>query len=909
MAGGIKGITIEIGGDTTKLGQAIGDVEKKSRSLQNELRQVEKLLKLDPTNVELLSQKQELLTQNVSETSKKLDLLKEAEKQVTEQFKRGEASEEQVRALQREIIKTENALNSMTSELNSTNTALKNVADGTDTAEKHTKEYAESVEKAKAELEDFKGKASDAFDTLKTGATVAGGAMVATAGYALKLSTDFDKASNTLINKTGASADEIDSLNQSMENVYANNFGESIEDVANAMATVRQNTKLTGDELEATTQYAILMRDTFEFEVNESTRTAKMLMDTYGISAKDAYNLIAQGAQNGLDKNGDLLDTINEYSAHFSGLGIGAEDMFNMLVNGAENGTFSVDKLGDTVKEFGIRVKDESKGTMEAFSQLGLDADDMSLKFAQGGETANEALKEVTTALFSMDDPLTQNQVGVALFGTMWEDLGADAVKSIMDVNGNISTTSDALDTINEKRYDDIGSALSGLGRTIETDVLVPLGEELKPVVEDVIDYVEENGPQIKDVLSGIVGKIGEFVGFIVNNGATILSVIGGIGGGLIAWNVASMITGVVNAIKAFKLANEGATVAQWAMNVAMNANPIGLIVALIAGLVTAFVLLWNNCEGFRNFWIKLWDIVVGAVKTAWNFIVELLSTVGTWINENVIQPVINFFKDMTKKVADFFSQLWEDIKSIWSGVSKWFNDKIITPVSDFFSNMWSNLTDGASKAWQKVKDAFSSVKTWFSDTFSSAWQKVKDVFANWGEFFSGLWDSIKNTFSKIGTNISNAISGTLKSGLNGIISSIEKIINGGINLINGAINLINEIPGVNIGKIKKLELPRLARGGIVDRPTIAQIGEDGREAIVPLEHNTEWIDNVARKINDRLGNNPTRDTSFLDKLDGIYERLGRLQVVMDSGTLVGEILDGIDTGLSNNQLLKKRGV
>ena len=382
----IRGITVEIGGDTTKLGKALESSEKKSRSLQTELYEIQKALKLDPTNVELLSQKQTVLTQNVGETKKKLDTLKEAEKQVIEQFKRGEVAEEQVRALQREIVKTEKSVDDMETELTETTKALNDLAKGTDNAEKHTKEYKESVEKAKKELSEFKDKAKDAFDTIGKGVGVLAGATTATAGYALNLTTEFDKAFNTLATRTGASTEEMDELSKSMESVYANNFGESIEDVAVSMSTVKNNTKLTGEELQSATEYAILMRDTFDFDVNESTRSAKMLMDQYGMSAKDAYNLIAQGAQNGLDKNGDLLDTVNEYSVHFNQLGIDAPSMFNMLVNGAGKGTFSVDKLGDAVKEFGIRVKDGSKTTDEAFTAIGLNTNEMAQKFAKGGE-------------------------------------------------------------------------------------------------------------------------------------------------------------------------------------------------------------------------------------------------------------------------------------------------------------------------------------------------------------------------------------------------------------------------------------------------------------------------------------------------------------------------------------------
>jgi phage-related minor tail protein len=857
MAGkAIRGITVEIGGNTTKLDKALAGSEKKSRSLQVELREVTKLLKFDPTNTELLAQKQEILKGAISETGEKLKILKEAQAQVVAQFERGEIGEDQYRAFQREIMQTENALGDMRKELKTTEDALKKLADGTDTAEKHTDEYKESVEKAKKELDEFKASAEDAFNTVKTGAGILGGAMIATGGYALKLSTDFDKAFNTLVTRTGASADEMDELNEAMERVYANNFGDSIQDVAESMATVRQNTKLSGDELQKATERALLLRDTFEFDVNESTRTAKMLMDQYGLSADEAYNLIAQGAQKGLDKNGDLLDTINEYSVHFNNLGLGAEDMFNMLVNGAENGTFSVDKLGDAVKEFGIRAKDGSDSTADAFAALGLNADETSQKFAKGGEDAKAALDDVTKALFAMDDPLAQNQVGVALFGTMWEDLGVEGVKALMGVEGEISKTSTALEDINNQKYDDIGSALQGLGRTIETDVVKPLGEELKPVVEEAIEYVKENGPQIKDLISEVVKSVGEFVGWIVDNGDLVISTIVAIGTGLLVWNVASMINSVVGAIKAYKLANEGATIAQALFNAVLNANPIMLIVTLIVALVAGIVTFIATNDEARAKFVEIWNKIKETAKS-------------------VLDAIVKFFKDA-----------WAAIKKAW--------DACVT----FFSGLWTG-----------IKNTFSSVGSWFKNTFSNAWTAIKNVFSGWGEFFSGLWTKIKNKFSDIGANIATAISGSVKAGINGVIGAVESIINKGIGLINGAITLANKLPGVSIGQLGKLSLPRLAKGGIVNRSTVAEIGEDGREAVLPLEKNTGWMKLLARELTSYMRpQSMISDGALLSRLDRIYDRLNRLQVVLDSGELVGGILDPIDEGLSDKYNKTERG-
>lgn len=986
--GAIRGITVEIGGDTTKLGKALEGTEKKSRSLQIELRQIEKLLKFDPGNVELLTQKQDVLKNSIKETTQKLDTLKEAEAQVIAQFERGEIAEEQLRAFQREIIRAEKSLDDMRSELSTTEKAIKDFSNGTDNAAKYTKEYKEAVEDAKKELSDFKETAGEAFSAIKTGVGVIGGAAIATGGYALNLSTEFDKAFNTLITRTGASTDEMDSLNKAMEKVYANNFGENIEDVAQSMATVKTNTKLSGDELQNATEKAILLRDTFEFEVNESTRSAKMLMDQYGLSAEDAYNLIAQGAQNGLDKNGDLLDTINEYAVHFNGLGIGAEDMFNMLVNGAEKGTFSVDKLGDAVKEFGIRAKDGSDGTAEAFEMLGLNAANTSKQFAKGGEDAREALNKVSAALFDMDDPLVQNQVGVALFGTMWEDLGVEGVKALMNVEGKISQTSDALDKINEQKYDDIGSAIEGLGRTLETDVIKPLGEELKPVVEEAISYVQANSPQIKEILSNIVSKVGEFVGFIVNNGATILSVITGIGAAFVTWKVATMISGLISVITSLIGVLKTGTTVMGALNAVMNLNPIVLIITLISGLVVAFITLWNTSEGFRNFWINLWDNIQAFFVKAWTsirsfctetipqifndvitwfqqlpekiwtWLLDTINRVITWgsdlktaaVNavEKTITNIVKFFQELPEKIGyalglvvgklvsfgvNAFDWVKTNIPKIISNIVTFFSqlpDKIwtwlvnvVTKIGTWGANMKTKATDAAknlvssvvsfmkqlpSKIWNAIVGAVSKITTWGSQMVSrarTAVKKVADSIVNGlksvpskmltagKNIVEGLWNGIKNSGSWLKNKISSFASGVVSGFKNALgIKSPSRVFRDQVG------KYIAE--GIGVGITNNADSPLNALEKLSDEMVDQDYNLNG--ATINRKLTTTFtrgeVDNV-------VGNN----SALLSKLDNIYDRLNRLQIVLDTGTLVGETIDKIDVGLATRQLLNARGV
>ena len=765
-SGAIRGITVEIGGDTTKLGKALEGAEKNSRSLQTELREIEKQLKFDPSNVELLSQKQTVLTKNIEETSNKLDTLKEAEKQVIAQFEKGEVAEEQVRALQREVIKTENVLKSMKTEADKTTKALKDIADGANTAEKDTNEYKESVEKATDELSEFKDKASETFDTLGKGAGILAGAVTATAGYAVNLSTEFDKAFNTLVTKTGASTEEMDSLNEAMENVYANNFGESIQDVAESMATVKTNTKLSGDELQSITERAILLRDTFDFEVNESTRSAKMLMDQYGISAEDAYNLIAQGAQNGLDKNGDLLDTINEYAVHFKQLGIDAPTMFNMLVNGAEGGTFSVDKLGDAVKEFGIRVKDGSDTTAQGFDAIGLDADEMAQKFSQGGDSAKDALSETVTALFNLEDPIAQNTAGVNLFGSMWEDLGVDGVKALMNLEGEVSTSKDALSTINDQKYDDIGSAIQGLGRTLQTDVIAPLGEELTPVVEDVIGIIQANGPQIKEVLSTVVSKIGEFVGFIVDNSDAILSTIAGIGAGLLVWNVASMIHGVVGAVKAYQKANEGATVVQGLFNAVLNANPLMLIVTAITAVVVAIVAFIATNDDARAKFLEIWN----KIKEVFGNVIDGIVNFFTVTIPNAINSAVTFFQGLPEKIRQAIANLVTIVSTIFNNVK----DTVMT----IAQNIFDNLPTGFQLVVHNVQTIIENLVTVFTNVFEIVKTVVQTAIDVVKAIFSGDFASIPGIVSDALEKIKGFFSNILDSAVTIVVNWIAMIIN-----------------------------------------------------------------------------------------------------------------------------------
>lgn len=317
------------------------------------------------------------------------------------------------------------------------------------------------------------------------------------------------------------------------------------------------------------------------------------------------------------------------------------------------------------------------------------------------------------------------------------------------------------------------------------------LGEKIEPIT---IKFNELKAQALTWLIDTGLPAVKDGFNWIKDNLPTVATVIGGVTTAIIAQKVANL--AATAATQGMTLAQYAAAGAQKLLNAAMSANPIGLIILAITALVAAFVYLWNNCEDFRNFWIALWEKIQEVAKVA------------------------------GEAISGFFSAAWNFIKSVWNGAG------------DFFSGIWNG-----------IKNAFSACTSFFKDAFSQAWQAVKNVFSGVGSFFSGIWDTIKSKFTSIGTKIGEAIGGAFRFAANAVIATVENAINKIPNAINGAISLINQLPNVNISSIPTVSLPRLAKGTVVSKATAAIVGEDGAEAIVPLERNTQWIKKVAKEL------------------------------------------------------------
>jgi phage-related minor tail protein len=697
-------------------------------------------------------------------------------------------------------------------------------------------------------------------------AAAAGTAALAVGTLAVNVSEDLHKALNGLQSSTGTSSEKMGGMRDAMLDIYNNNFGESFEDIGSAMQTIAQQTKQSGDELANTTKNALLMRDTFGVEVSESIKSVNQLMKNFGLSSDEAYNFMAQGAQNGLNANENLADSVNEYSVHFSQLGLSAEDMFNMFSNGAKSGVFDIDKLGDGIKEFGIRVKDGSTGTTQAFQSLGLDANKISSDFAKGGETGKKAFELVTSKLNEMKDPIAQNTTGTALFGTMWEDIGAKGIKALSDTKGGIDKNIDALGKINSVKYNTFGEAVVGIKRQLETGILIPIGEKILPILNDFATWFASNIPTIIQKFNDMsLGAI-KFKDDVVALFITLEPFLAGIAAAAMTFGIYTLAINAVSIATGLWTTVTGvATIIGTAFGavLAFITSPIGLVVIAIGLLIAAGVYLythWDLVKAKANelfTWLgSIFSPIFDTIKNTWNTAITTitigLNTAFSYIKDKIIMPVYNWIKDTLGGIWDVVSGLFSTaLALIWIVISTAFNaykDKIIMPIYNWLKDTLGPIFDVVyaafnialeaikiviSTAWNYIKDIIiMPVYNWLKDTFSLIFDTVKTALTTaWDgltRIVSGIWDGIKlacssvynwlgDTLSPIFETVKTALK-TAWDGLAGIVSGIWEGIKSnfkaGINTVIGFVNgFIQKINSIKIN-IPKVEVPGFGTQG-----------------------------------------------------------------------------------------------
>lgn len=436
-----------------------------------------------------------------------------------------------------------------------------------------------------------------------------------------------------------------------------------------------------------------------------------------------------------------------------------------------------------------------------------------------------------------------------------------------------------------QERLSDAMAEVGRVGEPIMTafrNIAASLAENLAPALEAGIEKFKEIKTWIEQNEATVQAWVGVIIGATTTIGTFLL---------IISWG--KIMAAAANAIKVVRTA-------MLAFNAVLLANPVGLVVAAIAGLVAAFIYLWNNVEGFRNFWKSAWNTIKSLANSAWKAIRKYFSDAWSAI------------KKTWSAVTGFFRNVWNGIKSVFNSVKSWFADKFKSAWNGVKS-AWNSAKSFFSGLWSGIKGVFGSVGSWFRGKFQSAWSSIKSVFSGWGSFFGGLWTKIKSKFSSIGTSIGTAMGNAVKNGLNRVISTVQSAINKGIGLINSAIRLANKLPGINVGTVPTISLPRLAKGGVLEQGQVGLLEGSGAEAVVPLEHNKAWLSRVAEDLNElqKIDRQPVNNDTVLVRLNRIIELLEKLlnmKICLDSGAMVGELTPAIDARLGKIYSRVNRG-
>lgn len=700
-----------------------------------------------------------------------------------------------------------------------------------------------------------------------------------------ELASSTSQASNTFQSATGATSAAMKGYNKAIQSVYKNNFGESLQDVAEKMLKVKEITKeIDPSKLQELTENAITLEDTFGMDITETLRGVNALMTHFGLTAKEAFDLISSGAQDGLNYTDELGDNVSEYAGKFAEAGYSAEEYFQLLKNGAEGGAYNLDKVNDAINEATTRLGD---GTI-ADTMAAIDKETGKLKEGTGiwsketekafkaWQTGQGTQKAVIASIVKDIQEATSEQekmnLAATAFGTMAEDGGTKFIESLSAVGSSFDDVKGKMDEIKEQRYDDVVSQLSGLGRTVQLEILTPIVEKALPVIKKGITWITENIEKAIPIVTALGVAMGGV--FVANKIANFIKSI-------------QIISGV---FKAWSLATKVQAAAQAMLNVVLNANPIGLIIAAVAALIAIFVTLWNKCEGFREFFKKLGDVLVKVFQGAVDFIKKIFTGIIDWFKNNwknillllvnpfagafkllydncegfrnfingIVNSIKEFFTSLGQKIAEiiqnigtFFTNLWNSIvegaKAVIQGIidvfvsiPNWIYNNIIAPIDRLLAELWNGFISGAKRAWEGVKSVFSKVADFFGNIFKKAWEGVKAVFSVGGKIFDGIKDGIVTAFKTV---------------VNAIIKGINKVVSLPFKAINKVLNTLRnvEILGYNpfdfIHTIDVPQIPELYKGGVLKKGQVGYLEGNGDEAVVPLQHNTGWLDEVARRI------------------------------------------------------------
>lgn len=789
MAGRIQGITVEIGGDTTKLSQALSKVNGDIKNTQAQLKDVNKLLKLDPGNTELLSQKHKLLAQAVQETKTKLETLKTAAEQANDALSKGEITQEQYDALQREIAETEQALKDLEAQAGKSATAVQKIAA---TGEK-LKTVGDNISNAGKKL-----------TPLSAGVTALGTAAVKTA-------SDFDSAMSQVAAVSGATGSDLDALREKAREMGAKTKF-SASEAAEAMNYMAMAGWKTGDMLDGVEGIMNLAAASGE-DLATTSDIVTDALTALGLSAKDSGHFadILAAASSNANTNVSMMGETFKYCAPVAGaLGFSAEDtaeaiglMANAGIKSSQAGTAmrtmltnltgEVTFVGDSFGELTIQTTN-TDGSMR---KLGDILSDCRGAFAQMSESERAANAEALVGKNAMSGFLAVMNAAPA---------------DIEKLHGAITSCDGTAEKMATTMQDNLGGQLTILKSQLE-ELAISFGEILMPAIRQIVTWVQGFVDKLNGMDEG-TKKVIVTVGLFVAALAPVLIVVGKVISAVgTVMTIVPKIAGVISTVRT----------AFAALNATMLANPIYLVIAAVTALVAAFIYLWNNCEGFRDFWINLWENVKQTAITVWNAIKEFFASVWEGIKGifqtvlGVIQTIVTAYFNMYKTIIEtvfnviktVITTVWEAIKGIFTVVF----EAIKTIVTTYF-NVYKTVIETAlniiktviTTTWNTIKTIVTTVMNAIKTIFTTAWNAIKTIVAAVVGAIKGLITgdftavknaitTIMNTIKSTMSSIWNTIKSTVSSVLNAIKSAVTSVFNGIVNAVKSAMtNVLNAV-------------------------------------------------------------------------------------------------------------------
>lgn len=576
---------------------------------------------------------------------------------------------------------------------------------------------------------------------------------------------------------------------------------------------------------------------------------------------------------------GDSASTVMKYAQDaYKNAGVSANDYMSQITSfsaslisslggdtaaAAEIGNMAINDMSDNANVFGSNITD-IQNAYQGFAKQNYTMLD-NLKLGYGG-TKTEMMRLIDDANKILETMGKTGDLTITEFGDVitaihlvQEEMkvtGTTAKEAEGTISGSIAMTKSAWENLMIGLADSnadvpqlvqnvLSSATSVISNIIPIvkEVLksIPVAiSEISPeagaAMQTVMDFVAQAFPILQEAISVAFDVVKEVFTFIKEHQGLLAGVATAIGVVAAAITAYNAVAAVKAAMAAAEVTTLGALIAAYAAQaVAMAAAlaPYIAIAAAIAALIAVIVLC-----------VKHWDEIKEAGKKAWEAIKKAWEKAGEWF-KGIVDKIKAAFEKIGDWFKNLFSNAWKGIQNAWSGVTNW------------FSNIWTS-----------IKNVFNSVSSWFGNIFTNAYTGIKNAFSNVANFFSGIWTSIKNIFSNVGQTVASAITNTVKTAINSVLSSAIRIINGFISAINLAISVINAIPGVKISKLNKLNVPQMEKGGIVDAATLAVIGERGKEAVVPLENNLEWLDKLAGMLDARMGGSDSNRPIIL-QVDG----------------------------------------